>query len=95
MALALIDVFVTVLYARARGGVIARSVSTLVWRSFRGVGKLVGRHAPDVLSLCGPAVLVMLLLGWALALTFGAALILWPELGRGIRAGCSRSLSLT
>jgi hypothetical protein len=87
MVLALVDVFITVLYARARGGVIARTVSTAVWRGFRGVAKLAGRHAPGVLSLCGPFVLVMLLFAWALTLTLGAALIMWPELGNGIRAG--------
>jgi hypothetical protein len=85
MVLALIDVFITVLYARAQGGVIARTVSTAVWRGFRGVAKLSGKHAPGVLSLCGPVVLVMLLLAWAFTLTLGAALIMWPELGNGIR----------
>jgi hypothetical protein len=87
IALALVDVFITVLYARARGGVIARTVSATVWRGFRGAARLAGRHAPGLLSLCGPAVLVMLLLAWALTLTLGAALIMWPELGNGVRTG--------
>lgn len=87
MVLTLVDVFITVLYARARGGVIARTVSTAVWRTFRGVAKLAGGHAPNVLALCGPAVLLMLLLAWSHVLTLGAALIMWPELGSGITAG--------
>jgi hypothetical protein len=91
MVLALVDVFMTVLYARARGGIIAHTVSIAVWRGFRGVARLSGRHAADVLSLCGPAVLVALVLAWALALTVGAALILWPELGDGIRAGAGET----
>jgi hypothetical protein len=85
MLLALVDVFMTVLYARAHGGFIAHTVSIAVWRVFRGSARLAGRHEADVLSLCGPAVLVTLVLAWALALTVGAALIMWPELGTGIR----------
>jgi hypothetical protein len=87
MALALVDVFITVLYARARGGVIASAVGTAVWRGFRGLARLAGRHEAFVLSLCGPAVLVTMVIAWALALTLGAALIMWPALGEGIRAG--------
>jgi hypothetical protein len=91
MVLVLVDVFITVLFARARGGVIAHAVGTTVWHGFRGVARLAGRHAANVLSLCGPAVLVMLLLAWALALTLGAALIIWPELGEGIRRGAGET----
>jgi hypothetical protein len=86
MLLTLIDVFMTVLYARAHGGVIAHTVSKVVWRVFRGVGRLAGKHEADVLAFCGPAVLVMLLLSWALMLMLGAALIIWPELPNGIHA---------
>src|SRR4051794_29140303 len=91
MALALIDVFMTVLYARAHGGVIAHAVGNGVWHAFRGAGRLAGRHAAGVLSLCGPTVLVMMLLAWALTLTVGAALIMWPELGNGIRASAGET----
>src|SRR3954467_5548641 len=86
MLLALIDVFMTVLYARAHGGVIAHMVGKVVWHGFRGVGRLAGRHEADVLAFCGPAVLVMLLLTWAFVLMLGAALLVWPELPAGIRA---------
>jgi hypothetical protein len=91
MVLALVDVFMTVLYARARGGMIAHTVSIAVWRGFRGLARLTGRHEASVLSLCGPAVLVMLLLAWALTLTLGAALIIWPELGDGVRASAGET----
>jgi hypothetical protein len=91
MVLALVDVFMTVLYARAHGGMIAHAVSNAVWRGFRGVARLAGRHEAAVLSLCGPAVLVMLLLAWALVLTVGAALIMWPELGVGVRASAGET----
>jgi hypothetical protein len=91
MALALIDVFMTVLYARAHGGVIAHAVGNAVWHVFRGAGRLAGRYAAGVLSLCGPSVLVMMLLVWALTLTVGAALIMWPELGNGIRTSAGET----
>lgn len=54
MGVALWDVFVTVLYARARGGMLARSVSYLTWQLFLGAGRVFPRgqrpHSPFLWS---------------------------------------------
>lgn len=84
MFLVLLDVFLTVLYARAGAGVISHRLAFVVWRFFLGVSKNAGRQRGDVLSFCGPVILVTLLLVWALALTCGAALIIHPHLGASV-----------
>ena len=83
---ALWDVFITVLYARAQGGIIARTVSRLTWQLFLGLAQLFPGRKARVLAFCGPAVLIMLVAAWALMLTLAAALILHPALGEGIRS---------
>jgi hypothetical protein len=86
MLLLLADVFLTVLYARADAGLLAPRVGRLVWRGLRVIGRSLGRPA-QVLSFCGPAILIIVIAFWAIGLTFGAALIIHPELGRGVVSG--------
>jgi hypothetical protein len=86
MVVALWDVFITVLYARAHGGLIARSVSQLTWQLFRVLARLLPGRSARVLPFCGPTVLIMLVVAWALMLTSAAALIMQPALGEGIRS---------
>lgn len=81
----LADVFLTVLYARAGTGVLSHHLGELTWKMFRSLPT--GRHQPVVLSFCGPIILVLTVLTWAIALTLGAGLIAHPELGSGIRSG--------
>src|SRR3954454_19682073 len=82
----LLDVFLTVLYARIGTSIIGSRVGHLVWVSFVKASKLFGRRRGLVLSFCGPLILVLLVGVWALGLTLGAALIMHPELGTSIRA---------
>jgi hypothetical protein len=84
MFFGLLDVFLTVLYARAGTGLFSRFVCALEWRVLRRVAKLFGRRAPFFLSLCGPVIVVSLIWWWALLLTSGAALIFHPYLGSAI-----------
>jgi hypothetical protein len=84
MLFGLLDVFLTVLYARAGTGIFSPLVCAWEWRLFRRVAKLFGRRAQLFLSLCGPAIVVSLISWWALLLTLGAALIFHPYLGSAI-----------
>jgi hypothetical protein len=86
MLLFLTDIFVTVLYARANTGVLAPRLGRLIWRLFRALGGLLDRPA-EVLSFCGPAILIIVVAFWAFGLTLGAALIIHPELGHGVVSG--------
>lgn len=84
MLVVLLDVFLTVLYARIGTGILSPGLARLTWRLFRLVPA--GPHQPMVLSFCGPAILVLLVLTWSVLLAFGAGLIIHPELGTGVRA---------
>src|SRR5436190_1711139 len=78
LAITLLDVFVTVLYARAGTGVLAPRLARGVWRVFRGLSG--GSHA-GVLSYCGPVQLVTLVMMWGVLLAFGSGLVIHPALG--------------
>ena len=82
----LLDVFLTVLYARIGTSIIGSRVGWLTWASFVRASKVSGSKRGAVLSFCGPVILVLLVGVWALGLTLGAALIMHPELGTSIRA---------
>ena len=82
--LALLDVFLTVLYARLGTSIVSRRLARGTWLLFRRLAEASGSRRGTVLSLCGPVVLVLLVLAWALALTLGTALIIHPVLGTAI-----------
>src|SRR4051812_10076343 len=81
----LLDVFLTVLYARIGTSIIGSRLGHLVWVCFIKASKPLGPWRGAVLSFCGPLILVLLVGLWALGLTLGAALIMHPELGTSIR----------
>lgn len=81
----LVDIFLTVLYARAGTGLLVPYWSRAVWAAIRGVAGLFGRRRGSVLSIGGPLIVVSLIGFWALGLTLGAALVIRPELGGAIR----------
>lgn len=84
LAVTLVDVFLTVLYARAGTGLVAPRLARGVWRVFRVLSG--GRHA-GVLTYCGPAQLVALVLTWGVLLAVGAGLVIHPALGTGVTSG--------
>ena len=83
LAITLLDVFLTVLYARAGTGLLAPRLARGVWRIFRGLSG--GRHA-GILSYCGPVQLVALVLMWGVLLALGSGLVIHPALGTGVKA---------
>jgi hypothetical protein len=83
LAITLLDVFLTVLYARAGTGLLAPRLARLVWRIFRGLS---ARGQGSILNYCGPAQLVALVVMWGLLLALGAALVIHPGLGTGVRS---------
>ncbi|MBS3652097.1 two pore domain potassium channel family protein [Pseudaminobacter sp. 19-2017] len=82
----LLDIFLTVLYARIGTSIVGYRVGRLIWASFVTASKAFGPRRGTVLSFCGPVILVLLVGVWALGLTLGAALVMHPELGTSIRA---------
>src|ERR1044071_5470373 len=86
MVLILLDVFLTVLYARAGAGILSPRVALAVWWLFKTISKPFAQHRASILSFCGPSILVMLVVVWAAGLTLAAALIIHPQLGTSVRA---------
>jgi hypothetical protein len=81
----LVDVFLTVLYARAGTGILSSRLARTLWRGFKPFSRLFGRNRGKALSFCAPLVLVSLVGTWALLLALGTALIIHPALGTGVR----------
>src|SRR6476620_4835558 len=85
LLLVLLDVFLTVLYARIGASVFSNRIALLVWGLFRLISKPVGRRwEEELLTFCGPVIIITLLVFWSLGLTFGVALIIHPALGSAI-----------
>jgi hypothetical protein len=82
----LLDIFLTVLYARAGTELLSPLVARTIWLLCRLVSRPFGRYPAAVLTFCGPVILVALVFVWAAGLAIGAALIMHPHLGQGIRA---------
>src|SRR4051794_28153216 len=55
----LLDIFLTVLYARAGTALFSPVVSRAIWLVFRLVSRPFGRNRGRVLSFCGPVILVV------------------------------------
>ena len=87
MLLVLADVFLTVFYARMETGIISTRLARLTWYAFRAFSNRVqaGRRG-KLLSLCGPTILVTVVLVWGFTLTLGAALVVQPYLDNSIQA---------
>jgi hypothetical protein len=87
----LLDIFMTVLYARLGSHGIARwgsgVIGNIVGRGVRDVLRYLpakGKQRDGLLSFCGPITVVLLLSVWSWSLGVGAAMILQPHLGESI-----------
>lgn len=81
LVITLLDVFLTVLYARAGTGLLAPRLARAVWRVF---GALRQGCGAGVLRFCGPVQLVMLVGMWGGLLALGSGLMIHPALGTGV-----------
>ncbi|WP_424138226.1 potassium channel family protein [Roseomonas chloroacetimidivorans] len=86
VALALADIFLTVLYARSGVGLLTLRLNRGTWRLFRWVAGLVLARRNRVLSFAGPTLVALTVVVWVALLTVGFALVVWPRLGTGIQA---------
>jgi hypothetical protein len=80
----LVDVFLTVLYARIGYSLIGAWVSRGTRNCFRWLAQPFGAERGRILSFCGPVIVVLLIATWSATLVVGTALILHPQLGRGV-----------
>ena len=82
-----VDIFLTVLYARMGTTLLSGYVGRATWRVFRSAATWFPAHRGAILSFCGPAMMLILVGFWAIGLTVGAALIFYPALGTAIQSG--------
>src|SRR5437868_2792172 len=66
--LILLDVYLTVLYARVGAGFISHHLACLTWWTFRAIGRRLSRGRDTFLSFCGPTILVLLVTTWTCGL---------------------------
>lgn len=96
---AMLDVFLTVLYARigtsgaARfgTGVISAKIAEHVWRAFRAAAPRFGKRRADFLSFAGAVIIVLYVVVWVGMILLGSAMIVHPHLGHSITATSSRT----
>ena len=84
--LALLDVFLTVLYARIGTGLFSPRIARGIWRVFKTVCRFFPRQRDTILSFCAPITLVAIATVWVQAIIIGTALVIWPALGTGVQA---------
>lgn len=82
----LVDVFLNVLYARAGIAIISRPLAHGMRWLFVNIARASGTERTRVLSFCGPAIVVGLLVVWVLLMIMGAAMVIHPLLGQAIRS---------
>ena len=83
VALALVDVFLTVLYARIGTGLSTPCIARGMWWLFKRVAGWFPRWCNGILSFGAPVTLVVIASVWVQATIIGIALILWPGLSNG------------
>ncbi len=86
IAVTLVDVFLTVLYARSHIGIISDRVARITWHTIDVVCRGLGRRRGHFFSFLGPLVILLIVVIWMLALTLGSALVIHPNMGTDFQA---------
>lgn len=84
--IALIDIYLTVLYPRSNKGWVSVPLSKAVWLLFRRIARTRFWKCDSLLSYCGPTLLIIIVLVWILLPITGFALIVWPGLSSAIES---------
>src|SRR5947208_828708 len=87
MLFVLVDVFLTVLYARMGTGVLSERLARVLWLAFRGVSNVVPSRRERVLVYAAPVIVLSVLAVWIMLLMLGAALVIHPNLGDAVTNG--------
>lgn len=86
VGLAVVDVYLTVLFPRSGVGLLSSRLHTAWWRILRLIAGGSTFLRRNLLPHAGPLLLMMDMLVWSSLLLGGFALIVWPELGSGIQS---------
>lgn len=91
VCLALIDVYLTVLFARSGTGLLGPRINHGAWVCLRSISQLFPGARIWLLPHSGPLLLIFNMAVWSGLLVCGFALIVWPELGSAIQDSGSRA----
>jgi hypothetical protein len=91
VAIALADVFYTVLFPASGRGPVRRPVARAITAAFRLTCRLPLRWRRRVLAYTGPVQVAATLLAWFVLLLAGWAAIYWPALGDGVVAATGQT----
>jgi hypothetical protein len=84
LAIAALDVFLTILYARNGVSLLSARSNKGIWLIFRRAALTIPSRKNMTLSFCGPFLMVFNLALWAGLLIVGFCLIVWPQLGAAV-----------
>ncbi|WP_052056040.1 potassium channel family protein [Myxosarcina sp. GI1] len=84
IAIAMVDIFITVLYPRTGNSLLSMPISKGTWNIFRQVARW--SKNDRLLSYCGSVILIIVAIVWIALFVIGFALFLLPALGTGIQA---------
>jgi hypothetical protein len=84
--LALVDVYLTVLYPRLDVGFLSIRLIRGGWWSFRTIASILPDKGAALLVHSGPVLTLLAIAVWVMLLVIGFGLIVWVELGTGIQA---------
>lgn len=84
MLVVLVDVFLTVLYARMGTAILSERLSRRLWMAFRGASKVAPSRRDRVFAYAGPVIVLTVLAVWIVLLMLGAALVIHPHLGTAV-----------
>jgi hypothetical protein len=86
---ALLDVYLTTLYARSGSAIVSEKLIPLTWRLYRQAARALPRLRNPILAAAGPTSLVLVIGIWVSMLMVGFALIVWPVLGTQVSSSTS------
>jgi hypothetical protein len=84
IVLTLLDVFMTVLYARLGKGIFSKRLARAIWRAFDTLASHYEPARERLLPIAGPVILIAVVVAWGLLVILGFALVIHPALGSGI-----------
>lgn len=84
--LALVDIYLTVLYPRLGSSFLSWSLNKSIWWLLRLIARAVPCKSAQLLSHSGSIMVIVIVVVWVALLVCGFALLIWSELNDAIRA---------
>ncbi len=91
IAVTFTDIYLTVLYPRSGKSLLSLPISQGIWALFKRAARCSPIRNKQLLSFCGPTLVVVIVVVWVVLYMLGFALFLWPALGSSIQAGSGKT----